>query len=84
MSNWIVGRSGNGYGYGVEARHKETMTYELHGIFPNERLARICAQDLIREYSQYEYCKVVKVELVGIEKGFYRASYSQGTEVTCI
>ena len=58
---WILLPPG-GYSYGVEARGKGWRNVELHGGFKTYEEADARRARLLREYSDYEYAKVVKIE----------------------
>lgn len=61
MPEWIMLPSG-GYCYGVEARGKGWKEAELHGGFKTYARAAQERDRLLREYEDYEYAKVVKIE----------------------
>jgi hypothetical protein len=52
-----------GYFYGVEARGKGWDSVELHGGFKTRGTAEVYRINLLTEYDDYDYAKVVKIEL---------------------
>lgn len=52
---------GDGYCFGVEAG-SDNPFIELHGGFKTKTDAAIYRDKLLREYSDYTYAKVVKIE----------------------
>jgi hypothetical protein len=61
QSRWLMLPKG-GYSYGVEAGHNDGTTVELHGGFRTYAKAAQVRDRLLRDYTDYEYAKVVKIE----------------------
>ena len=56
--------SNKGAPFGVEVGHDNG--YEIHGPFKTSGQAHRYAEKLFREYTDYDYYKVVEISLVGV------------------
>jgi len=61
VQRWITIPDGSKYA--VEARGKDAEYVELHGGFADEAAAERYRRELIRDFSDYEYAKVVTLNI---------------------
>lgn len=60
---WLMLDRDRGYPYGVLVGPSLADKDELHGPFATEDEARSFARELLREFSDYQYANVVKIEV---------------------